>query len=37
MSERYLTETLGRLPQEAPEKVVETLARIWVRTLYGEA
>jgi TetR/AcrR family transcriptional regulator, ethionamide resistance regulator len=37
MSERYLTESLGRLPQERPAQVVETLARIWVRTLYGAA
>jgi AcrR family transcriptional regulator len=35
MSERYLTESLGRLPQEEPERVVETLATIWVRVLYG--
>jgi TetR/AcrR family transcriptional regulator, ethionamide resistance regulator len=37
MSERYFTESLGRLPQESPEKVVETLATIWVRVLYGNA
>jgi AcrR family transcriptional regulator len=35
MSERYLTESLGRLPQEPPERVVETLATIWLRVLYG--
>jgi TetR/AcrR family transcriptional regulator, ethionamide resistance regulator len=35
MSERYFTETLGRLPQESPEKVVETLATVWLRALYG--
>ena len=37
MSERYLTETLGRLPQEPRDQVVATLTRIWVRTLYGAA
>ena len=35
MSERYLTESLGRVPQESPEKVVETLSTIWVRVLYA--
>jgi TetR/AcrR family transcriptional regulator, ethionamide resistance regulator len=35
MSERYLTETLGRLPQEPFEEVADTLWTIWVRTLYG--
>lgn len=35
MSERYLTETLGRPPQEPVEQVVETLATIWLRVLYG--
>jgi len=35
MSERYLTESLGRLPQESPAMVVETLAAIWLRVLYG--
>jgi AcrR family transcriptional regulator len=37
MSERYLTETLGRLPQEPVEQVVETLSTIWMRVLYGES
>ena len=35
MSERYFTETLGRLPQEPVEQVVETLSAIWMRVLYG--
>ena len=35
MSERYLTQTLGRLPQEPYEAVADTLWSIWVRTLYG--
>jgi AcrR family transcriptional regulator len=35
MSERYFTETLGRLPQEPVEQVVETLTTIWLRVLYG--
>ena len=35
MSERYLTESLGRLPQAPVETVVETLWTIWVRALYG--
>lgn len=34
MSERYLNESLGRLPQEPVEIVVETLSTIWVRVLY---
>jgi AcrR family transcriptional regulator len=37
MSERYFTETLGRLPQEPVEQVVETLSTIWMRVLYGES
>jgi TetR/AcrR family transcriptional regulator, ethionamide resistance regulator len=37
MSERYLTESLGRLPQEPPERVVETLSTIWLRVLYGNS
>jgi AcrR family transcriptional regulator len=37
MSERYLTESLGRLPQEPPERVVETLSTIWLRVLYGSS
>ena len=35
MSERYLKETLGRLPQAPLSTVVETLPAIWERTLYG--
>jgi AcrR family transcriptional regulator len=37
MSERYLKETLGRLPQSSLETVVETLPEIWERALYGRA
>ena len=37
MSERYLTEKLGRLPQADPRAVAETLSRIWLRALYGKA
>jgi TetR/AcrR family transcriptional regulator, ethionamide resistance regulator len=35
MSERYLTETLGRLPRAPVETVIETLWTVWLRTLYG--
>jgi AcrR family transcriptional regulator len=35
MNERYLVTALGRAPTVAPEVVVETLATIWTRTLYG--
>ena len=35
MNERYLIETLGRVPQDPVDQVVETLWRIWVRALYG--
>lgn len=35
MSERYLNQSLGREPMTSPEKVTETLATIWARTLYG--
>jgi AcrR family transcriptional regulator len=35
MCERYLKETLGRLPQTPIETVVETLPEIWLRVLYG--
>ncbi len=35
MSERYLKETLGRLPQAPVATVVETLPEIWIRALYG--
>jgi AcrR family transcriptional regulator len=34
MNERYLKETLGRLPQAPLEAVIETLWTVWVRTLY---
>jgi AcrR family transcriptional regulator len=37
MSERYLLMTLGRLPKEPVDTVVDTLATIWVRTLYTPA
>ena len=37
MSERYLKETLGRLPQTPVATVVETLPEIWVRALYTSA
>jgi AcrR family transcriptional regulator len=35
MTERYMLQTLGRLPQEPYEEVADTLWAIWVRTLYG--
>jgi AcrR family transcriptional regulator len=35
MNERYLLAALGRSPSAAPDTVVETLATIWTRTLYG--
>jgi AcrR family transcriptional regulator len=37
MNERYLTDSLGRVPQDLLDTVVETLWTIWVRTLYGPA
>jgi AcrR family transcriptional regulator len=37
MSERYLTEKLGRLPQSEPRAVAETLSTIWLRALYGRS
>jgi TetR/AcrR family transcriptional regulator, ethionamide resistance regulator len=37
MSERYLLMTLGRLPKEPVDTVVDTLVKIWVRTLYTPA
>jgi TetR/AcrR family transcriptional regulator, ethionamide resistance regulator len=37
MSERYLLMTLGRIPKEPVETVVDTLATIWIRTLYTPA
>ena len=36
MNERYLLETLGRIPQEPVDRVVETLWTIWVRALYQQ-
>jgi AcrR family transcriptional regulator len=36
MTDRYLIAVLGRNPTVAPEVVVETLATIWIRTLYGD-
>jgi len=35
MSERYLKETLGRLPQAPVATVAQTLPEIWTRALYG--
>lgn len=35
MNERYLVDRMGRLPQADPEKVVDTLCRIWTLVLYG--
>lgn len=35
MNERYLSEALGRQPQTDLGKVVDTLTRIWVATLYA--
>jgi TetR/AcrR family transcriptional regulator, ethionamide resistance regulator len=35
MSERYLNESLGRLPQAPVEVVVETLTTVWTRVLYS--
>jgi TetR/AcrR family transcriptional regulator, ethionamide resistance regulator len=35
MNERYLTHSLGRLPQDSVDRVVQTLWAIWVRALYG--
>ncbi|MDQ1741437.1 MAG: TetR/AcrR family transcriptional regulator, ethionamide resistance regulator, partial [Pseudonocardiales bacterium] len=35
MNDRYLLAALGHAPTTAPETVVETLATIWTRTLYG--
>jgi AcrR family transcriptional regulator len=37
MNERYLLETLGRVPQEPVDRVVETLWMVWVRALYQRA
>jgi hypothetical protein len=37
MTERYLLMTLGRLPKEPLDTVVDTLATIWTRTLYTNA
>jgi AcrR family transcriptional regulator len=35
MNDRYLLVALGRTPTASPETVIETLATIWTRTLYG--
>src|SRR5215211_3562881 len=35
MDERYLVSSLGRSPCAARETVIDTLATIWTRTLYG--
>lgn len=35
MNDRYMTAVLGRNPTVSPEVVVDTLATIWTRTLYG--
>lgn len=37
LNERYLSEALGRIPQEDPRRVVGILSRIWLATLYGAA
>jgi AcrR family transcriptional regulator len=37
MNERYLTDSLGRVPQDPLDTVVEALWTIWVRALYGPA
>lgn len=36
LEERYLYETLGRLPQSNPDAVLQVLFRIWTATLYGK-
>jgi TetR/AcrR family transcriptional regulator, ethionamide resistance regulator len=36
MNSRYLTTVLGRNPTVEPDVVADTLATIWIRTLYGE-
>ena len=36
LNERYLSEALGRAPQEDPAQVTAILARIWLATLYGQ-
>jgi AcrR family transcriptional regulator len=35
LNERYLSEALGRSPQDDPARAVEVLSRIWLATLYG--
>jgi hypothetical protein len=35
MEERYITDALGRSPQQDPKLVLEVLYNIWVSTLYG--
>ena len=36
MNQRYMITVLGRDPTVDPEVVVDTIATIWTRTLYGE-
>jgi AcrR family transcriptional regulator len=36
LNERYLTEMFGRHPQADSREVVDTLHRIWVRTIYSD-
>jgi hypothetical protein len=33
MNERYLADRMGRLPQAEPDKVLDTLSRIWTLVL----
>jgi TetR/AcrR family transcriptional regulator, ethionamide resistance regulator len=35
LNERYLSEALGRQPQDDPSQVAEVLIHIWLATLYG--
>jgi TetR/AcrR family transcriptional regulator, ethionamide resistance regulator len=35
MNERYLAETLGKMPPDDPVRVAETLLGIWVRAVFG--
>jgi TetR/AcrR family transcriptional regulator, ethionamide resistance regulator len=37
LNERYLSDALGRMPQDDPAKAVGILSRIWLATLYGPA
>jgi AcrR family transcriptional regulator len=36
LNERYFSEAFGRRPQDDPERVVATLSRIWLATLYSQ-